>query len=407
MHLHLTRENRATQTQILITNAFPISDIEYMVVTFQPLTLSPPPLPPCPPVPCLGPLTPAANLPNLGPIHRMKLRWSSLVRRLCALGLALTPLLARAVEPAPALGLQMYPGLTVTGEVGSVYSIEYVTDLAQANGWQCLDFIRLPSTNHLWIDQTAPPGTRRFYRAVLDVRTNMVYIPPGTFMLGSPTNEVDREKNEGPQTEVTLTKGFYMAKLKVTQRDYERVIKAWPSVFTGDFDRPVETIDWSQATNYCAELTKMERAAGRIPANTAYRLPTEAEWEYAARARTTTRFSYGDDPGYTNLVNYAWYLANSAHTTHVVGEKLPNPWGLYDIHGGLWEWCWDWYAPTYPGGSLVDPQGPDTGRYRVFRGGSWGCKGGRCRSAVREADPEGQTGYVGLRVVLSLVRDDY
>jgi formylglycine-generating enzyme required for sulfatase activity len=324
--------------------------------------------------------------------------FSRFVCLVCSVICAASPTLLS--QGATEVDLQMYPGLTITGPVGTVYSIEYCADVSATNGWKCVDFVRLPATSYFWVDRNAPAGSRRFYRAVAEVRTNLVFIPPGTFVMGSPTNEVDRGDNEGPQTEVTLTTGFYMAQFKVTQRDYERVTSRWPSVFTGDFDRPVETISWDEAVKYCELLTKRERAAGRIPPNSVYRLPTEAEWEYACRARTSTRFSYGDDPGYTNLAKYAWYLANSAHTTHVVGEKLPNPWGLYDIHGGLWEWCYDWYG-TYPGGSVVDPQGPATGRYRVFRGGSWGCQGGRCRSAVREADPEGQTGYVGFRVVLA------
>src|SRR5262249_38016565 len=160
-------------------------------------------------------------------------------------------------------------------------------DLDQKNDWRCLDFVRLPTPTYLWIDQSAPVGARRFYRAVEDVRTNMVYIPPGTFRMGSPSNEVDRELNEGPQMDVTLTRGFYMAKYKVTQREYQRITLAWPSVFTGDFDRPVETVSWEDATNYCDLLTKRERASGLIPLNAVYRLPTEAEWEYACRAWTS------------------------------------------------------------------------------------------------------------------------
>ncbi len=333
----------------------------------------------------------------------MKARWPTLVRTLWLLGLGLLINASRqdvVAQAPPVADVQMYPGLTITGTVGTVYSIEYVTDLSATNEWRCLDFVRLPATPYLWVDRQASASPRRIYRAVVDLRTNMIFIPPGTFRMGSPMDEEGRHTNEGPQTDVTLTRGFYLAKFKVTQREYQRVTKAYPSVFTGDFDRPVETVSWEDATNYCALLTAQERAAGLIPPHSAYRLPTEAEWEYACRAWTSTRFSYGDDPGYTNLVNYAWYLANSAHTTHVVGEKQPNPWGLYDIHGGLWEWCYDWYGP-YPGGSAVDPRGPATGRYRVFRGGSWGCQGARCRSAVRESDPEGQTGYVGFRVVLA------
>lgn len=307
---------------------------------------------------------------------------------------------AWAADNSAALSLNIYAGLSITGAVGTVYSIQALTDLSRTNEWRCLDFVRLPSSPYRWIDQAAPAGVRRFYRAVADIRTNFVFIPPGTFRMGSPTNEVDRDADEGPQTDVTLTHGFYMAKYKVTQRDYQRVTTAYPSVFTGDFDRPVETVSWEDATNYCAMLTRREQAAGLIPPNASYRLPTEAEWEYACRAWTSTRFSYGDDPGYTNLEKYAWFLDNSAHTTHVVGEKLPNPWGLYDMHGGLWEWCWDWYGP-YRGGVAVDPTGPAAGWNHVFRGGSWGCQASRCRSAIRDADAENQTGYVGFRVVLS------
>jgi formylglycine-generating enzyme required for sulfatase activity len=228
----------------------------------------------------------------------------------------------------------------------------------------------------------------------------MIFIPPGSFRMGSPTNEVGRLSDEGPQTVVTLTKGFYMSKYKVTQKDYQWVIGTYPSVFTGDDSRPVETVSWEDATNYCARLTQRERAARVIPANCVYRLPTEAEWEYACRAWTSTRFSYGDDPTYMSLAKYAWYGDNSGRITHPVGQKSPNPWGLYDMHGGLWEWCQDWYGP-YPGGSVIDPQGPATGAYRVFRGGSWGCEGEECRSASRDFNPEGETGYVGFRVVLA------
>ncbi|MBL9170173.1 MAG: formylglycine-generating enzyme family protein [Verrucomicrobiales bacterium] len=307
-----------------------------------------------------------------------------------------------AAQSAPAsLEIRLHSGLTITGAVGSVYAIEYTTSPAVKTSWRCLSFLQLSTPTHLWTDPTPATGPQRFYRATLDVRPNLVFIPPGSFRMGSPSNEVGRLPDEGPQTVVTLTQGFYMARYKVTQTDYQWVVGSYPSVFTGDFNRPVETVSWEDATNYCALLTRRERAARVIPPNCVYRLPTEAEWEYACRAWTTTRFSYGDDPGYTNLANYAWYVSNSGHTTRAVGEKLPNPWGLYDMHGGLWEWCQDWYGP-YPGGQVTNPQGPTSGTYRVYRGGSWGCRPEKCRSAIREANPEGETGYVGFRVVLAL-----
>jgi len=307
----------------------------------------------------------------------------------------------RSAAQTPAeIGIDLYPGLTVTGEVGAVYSIEYTTDLSKTNLWRCLEFIQLPSATYLWIDPTPAAGASRYYRAVRQERPEMVFVPPGTYRMGSPTNEVGRSEDEGPQTVATLTRGFFMAKYKVTQQDYQWVIGTYPSVFTGDLSRPVETVSWENATNYCAQLTKRERAARVIPSNSVYRLPTEAEWEYACRAWTSTRYSYGEDPAYAKLADYAWYEDNSSHTTHAVGLKLPNPWGLFDMHGGLWEWCQDWYG-RYPGGSVVDPKGPATGKYRVYRGGSWGCEPPQCRSATRGYNPEGETGYVGFRVVLA------
>ena len=162
-------------------------------------------------------------------------------------------------------------------------------------------------------------------------------------------------------------------------------------------------MSWSDATNYCALRTAQERAAGRIPANCVYRLPTEAEWEYACRAGTTTRFYYGDDPGYADLTNYAWYLDNSDGTTHPVGQKLPNPWGLYDMAGNVWEWCRDWYD-LYPGGSVTDPQGPGTGSKRLIRGGSWLRPGLESRSANRVRFFDVPDGSIGFRVVLAVAQ---
>jgi formylglycine-generating enzyme required for sulfatase activity len=166
----------------------------------------------------------------------------------------------------------------------------------------------------------------------------------------------------------------------------------------------VEQVSWNDATAYCAALTQRERVAGRIGTNVVYRLPTEAEWEYACRGWTSTRFSYGDDPGYTNLTNYAWYGGNSGGTTHPVGQKLPNPWGLYDMHGNVWEWCQDWYG-EYAGGIAVDPRGLDSGSFRVIRGGSWASRdviAWNCRSAIRDlSSPDIWDYHFGFRVVLA------
>ena len=333
--------------------------------------------------------------------------------------LLLLSLLAGARPPAAlaqapaALEAQAYAGLSITGPVGGVYALEYLSDLAQATNaaaWRCLEFVQLPTSPYLWTDLSAPATSHRFYQAVpVAGPTNMVFIPPGTFRMGSPTNEVGRSLKEGPQTAVTIRRGFWMGKYLVTQREYLALVGGNPSFFTPnngyalDLTRPVDSVSWFDVTEYCAQLTEQERAAGRLPAGCAYRLPTEAEWEYACRAWTSTRFSYGDDPGYTNLSNYAWYEPDSDSMTQPVGRKLPNPWGLYDMQGNLEEWCQDWYGP-YLGGSQVDPQGPPTGTLRIIRGGYWEDPPIYCRSASRDLhEPDARHYHLGFRVVLAAV----
>jgi formylglycine-generating enzyme required for sulfatase activity len=356
----------------------------------------------------------------------MKTRFSKLVRFTSVLCLAVWALGPKAAaQTPPVLGLQLYAGLSITGAVGTIYSVEYVTDLAKTNNpsaWRCLEFLQLPASPYLWADKSAPATGKRFYRASVSAApTNMVFIPPGTFRMGSPTNEVDRYPViggldwEGPQTAVAISRGYWMGKYEVTQGEYLALMGSNPSQFKGDTNRPVEMVAWGNATNYCGKLTQRERLAGRIATNAVYRLPTGAEWEYACRGWTSTRFSYGDDLGYTELTNYAWYRDNSGGTTHPVGQKLPNPWGLYDMHGNVWEWCKDWIG-DYGGGIAVDPQGPATSdpHYCQFfptheiRGGGLPDYYGdakHCRSVVRGAYYSGMPDYsdfsIGFRVVLA------
>jgi len=256
---------------------------------------------------------------------------------------------------------------------------------------------------------TANLSPQKFYRALLQgPPTNMVFISPNTFTMGSPTNDLDRNINEGPQTTVTLSRGFWIGKYEVTQGEYLSVMNTNPSNFPGDLSRPVSSITWLDATNYCWKLTQRELAAGRISAGSQYRLPTEAEWECAARAGTSTRFSYGDDPGYASLTNYAWFLDLSILdlTVHPVGQKLPNPWGLYDMHGNVWEWCQDWYG-SLPGGVQIDPTGPAVPSQlssKVMRGGAYDYPDSSCRSASRlfyPATPFNADTDLGFRVVLA------
>jgi formylglycine-generating enzyme required for sulfatase activity len=307
---------------------------------------------------------------------------------------------ALAQTPAT-LSAQVYMGLQIDGAVGTVYGIQLSTNLSQTDGWTCLSFVQLPTTNYLWFDATAPAAGQRFYRAVTLAPGDLVFIPPGAFRMGSPTNELDRFSDEGPQAAVTLTKGFYMSKYLVTQENYAAVVGSNPSFFTSALNLPVEQVSWNDATNYCALRTQQEIATGRIPAGCRYRLPTEAEWEYACRAWTSDRrLHYGDDPGYPNLGDYAWYSANSGNGTHPVGQKRPNAWGLYDMAGNVWVWCQDWYG-TYSGGSVTDPRGPDAGASRVLRGGGWSFDARFCRSAQRSSSsPAFTSSLVGLRVVL-------
>ena len=211
----------------------------------------------------------------------------------------------------------------------------------------------------------------------------LVYIPAGTFMMGSPADEAGRFDNEA-QHRATLSQGFYMGKYEVTQAQWVRVMHSNPLEFKGDA-LPVEQVSWDDCQSFCSQ-------AG-------LRLPTEAEWEYACRAGSTG--AYG---GSGKLDEVGWFYDNSGRTTHAVGQKKPNGWGLYDMHGNVWEWCSDWYG-AYPTGDATDPTGAATGSGRVLRGGSWGSDARYCRSADRGwGEPGYRGGRLGFRVVLPAVQ---
>ncbi|HSV97789.1 MAG TPA: formylglycine-generating enzyme family protein [Spirochaetota bacterium] len=215
-----------------------------------------------------------------------------------------------------------------------------------------------------------------------------VYIPGGSFMMGSPEGEGGDD--EHPQHRVTLD-GFWMSKYEVTQAQYEAVMGNNPSNFEGA-DRPVENVSWNDATEFCARLAARS--------GTTVRLPTEAEWEYACRAGTAARYYWGDEMN----GDYCWYYGNSGSETHPVGGKKPNAWGLYDMSGNAWEWCRDWYDENYYRSSpSVNPPGPESGQYRVLRGGSWSSGVISNRSALRAWREPGYRGvaYGGFRVVLA------
>ena len=237
------------------------------------------------------------------------------------------------------------------------------------------------------------------------VGMKLVLIPKGTFTMGSPTEEEGAGTDE-QQHQVTISKDYYLGVTEVTQGQYEKVMGVNPSHFQKRVIRksdssmyPVESVSWEDAVEFCKRLSELpkEKKSGRV-----YRLPTEAEWEYACRAGSKTAFYCGDD---SELIGaYAWHAANSGGQTHPVGEKKPNAWGLYDMHGNVWEWCSDWYG-DYPEGAVTDPVGPEEGSLRVYRGGCWRSVAADFRSAFRDGlAPSFRFSIRGLRVALSSSR---
>ncbi|MGD0089135.1 MAG: formylglycine-generating enzyme family protein [Planctomycetota bacterium] len=234
----------------------------------------------------------------------------------------------------------------------------------------------------------------------------LALIPAGKFMMGSPETEEGRAKNETPH-EVTISQAFYMGKYEVTQEQYSAVIGTYPAVFKRP-KKPVETVSWDDAQEFCrklnertADVAPVAMAAGGTPTAQKWlaSLPTEAQWEYACRAGTTTRFYSGDAD--SALDGVAWHGSNAGQMTHPAGQKQANAWGLYDMHGNVQQWCADWYG-EYPDGAATDPAGPATGNMRVLRGGSWNDCPLVCRSAYRcRDDPGGRSSFYGFRVVLA------
>jgi formylglycine-generating enzyme required for sulfatase activity len=236
-----------------------------------------------------------------------------------------------------------------------------------------------------------------------------VWIPPGTFMMGSPWSEPNRQADE-VQHNVTLTQGFWLSDHEVTQAEFLAVMGNNPSVFQEDpnrpgykqdLNRPVERVSWNDAVLYCQKLTMRERAAGRIFDKQEYRLPTETEWEYAARARTT-------GPHYGDLDATAWWLGNFSVNNigqmRSVKQRAANAWGLHDMLGNVSEWCSDWYG-DYPTQSVSDPRGPYSGSDRVMRGGGWMHDATVVRAARRlRGHPDGSMQDLGFRPARSWIR---
>jgi formylglycine-generating enzyme required for sulfatase activity len=240
------------------------------------------------------------------------------------------------------------------------------------------------------------------------VGLEVVEIRPGSFLMGSPLDEEDRDIDEALHR-VTITRALWIGLTEVTQAQYRAVTGFDPSRFNDCPSCPVTDVTWAEATEFCRQLTLRDRSSGLIGEEDRYRLPTEAEWEYACRAGTVSRFHFGDAPlcellpcggACEHASPYAWWCENSGARPHPVAQKLPNAWGLYDMHGNVFEWCSDWYGP-YAEGDAADPEGPAFSSYKVMRGGAFLDPLRSHRSAGRQAGTAGASQpTVGFRAVL-------
>jgi len=232
------------------------------------------------------------------------------------------------------------------------------------------------------------PGTEPGSVIVNSIGMKLAYIPADEFEMGSPLDEQGRQEDEFLHR-VKLTKPFFIGVTEVTQSQWEAVMGYNRSNFRGE-DLPVEKVSWRDAAAFCEKLSEKEGKR--------YRLPTEAEWEYACRAGARGAFG-----GIGNIDDMGWYEANSEKRTHPVATKQANAWGLYDMHGNVSEWCSDIYGADYPVVAVVDPAGPTEGTYRVIRGGAWSTFGRGCRCAARNSAPVSyQLKQTGFRVVMEV-----
>lgn len=241
----------------------------------------------------------------------------------------------------------------------------------------------------------------------------MCWCPPGEFVMGSPITEADRRSDEGPVA-VRLARGFWMARYEVTQAEWQRVVGAFPdrpptAQFGIGDNVPMYWVNYHEAEDFCARLTRRARSSGAIQQSETFRIPTEAQWEYACRAGTTTATAFGN----TLTVTQANLLGGPARAVDV-GRYQANVWGLHDMHGNIFEWCRDWYHSTLPGG--VDPDLSDRrgspnrdGSYsRTRRGGAWNDPTMYCRSACRSRyEPDRRSDHIGFRVMLEHARERY
>lgn len=323
-----------------------------------------------------------------------------LMRKLLVVGLALGLVRSWAVDPQ--IAARMEDGLLqVSGLFTRTNGV--VTLLESSNpesGWEPVAAFPISEgrTTLSSEGELVGAGEVHFFRLQVEsiqLPWEMVWIEEGEFLMGSPESDVLSQTRERPQHMVRVEPGFWMSRYEVTQANYMELMGENPSTYAVGGSVPVETVSWEMAMEYCRRLTAREMAAGRLPEGYVYRLPTEEEWEYACRAGTSTTWSFGDDEGL--LTAYTWWgRGDAGGHPHAVGSKIANPWGLYDMHGNVFEFCLDLLAP-YPGGPAeIDPS------LRVTRGGSFYCPASVVRSADRSHSkpPDYRENLYGLRVVL-------
>lgn len=304
------------------------------------------------------------------------------------------------IQAGPCLFIDLQPDgpvarISVSGETGSRIWVERASGLM--GPWSRWTNILIPPSGTFVIQERVGSDSVYYRAAKSDLGPpGFVKIPDGFFIMGSPLGEsLQGQWSVEIQHSVTI-QTFWISDHEVTQSEYQSIMSSNPSFYIGS-DRPVEKVDWNSAVAYCQILTKRERLAGRIKSNQTFRLPTEAEWEYAARAGNPSA-RYGE------LNTIAWWKNNSNNQTHIVKQKTPNPWGLYDMLGNVEEWCSDWYGP-YSDAASVNPTGPLTGTRRVYRGGSFKSDSENLRAASRNnlgGDQPYSLGVnLGFRVVLT------
>jgi len=276
--------------------------------------------------------------------------------------------------------------------VGLIAKTAWLTDSPSTSLSPKLPRVDQPPPKLPRVDQPPPKLPSRDAEISLDlgngVTLDMVLIPAGSFTMGDDSGDSD----ERPAHRVAISKPFYLGKYEVTQEQWEAVMGSNPSHFKGP-KNPVEEVSWDDCQTFVAKVNAKYAGTGRQ-----FTLPTEAQWEYACRAGSTTQYSLADDEG--SLGDYAWFAGNSGGRTHPVGQKKPNAFGLYDMHGNVWEWCQDRYDSDYYGNSPTDdPTGAASGSYRVLRGGGWLIIAWSCRSAFRfRLTPDDRYDYLGFRL---------